>query len=247
MDRPDFHRKLPQVPGVYFIVHEGNIIYVGKARSLQKRWGDHKKKEQAIELGQVRLHYLEIQRPEVFENLLIEAHDPPWNIHGRSTYQSQDERYCTKPPEGWLTLRQASALAGRTVSSLMYWSDFLQVDPSKTPRLVNLEKLKELMTTREYGSKSRLLPEDVPEGWMTLPQAAEYCGKSQSTIKLWETQLELDTTAQTHLIKKSSLDALLRERVERIEVLDRSRRQHNSELKRRPKRRLNPGSNPTSA
>jgi hypothetical protein len=71
------------------------LFYIGKAVNLQARWiagranwgggwrdiNVHEKAEQAIALGDIRLHWWECERRHLYiaESVLIQIYQPPWN------------------------------------------------------------------------------------------------------------------------------------------------------------------------
>ncbi len=90
---------------VYFLWSASKgLLYIGKAGNLRNRWrlvysfiktgdpmedirwdpqGTHSKLRDALELGDVTLHWLAIPRDYITlaESLLVQAHTPPWNNH----------------------------------------------------------------------------------------------------------------------------------------------------------------------
>jgi hypothetical protein len=71
--------QLPNVAGVYFVVHESRILYVGKARSLLRRWKTHHRAMQMR--GAYRIYWQEAPLDQVstLEDEYIAAIRPPWN------------------------------------------------------------------------------------------------------------------------------------------------------------------------
>lgn len=79
----DLKRKemLPENSGIYFVVQENNILYIGKATNIKKRWMGHHRYSQLEKLNRkkpVKLYYYEAKEAFIteLEKLLIEKHRP---------------------------------------------------------------------------------------------------------------------------------------------------------------------------
>jgi hypothetical protein len=79
----DQRQDLPDVPAVYFALgEEGEVLYIGKAVSLQGRWISHHRQMQLDRIGNVRLAWIELESQEFLEEVeqtLIEHFGPVLN------------------------------------------------------------------------------------------------------------------------------------------------------------------------
>ncbi len=92
-------RELPLEPAVYFLKSLSlGLLYIGRATNLRSRWRTesyiddatiinwdrcHAKHKEALDLGDVTLHWWAIDREllGVVESILLQIHSPPWNNH----------------------------------------------------------------------------------------------------------------------------------------------------------------------
>ena len=76
-------RNLPDVPGVYFVVDDRDIVYyIGRSKSIASRWGSHDKTrvfEDLAQKAQFFIHYLQSDDHERIEKDAIRFFDPLLN------------------------------------------------------------------------------------------------------------------------------------------------------------------------
>lgn len=48
-------KQLPSVSGIYIVFNDSEILYVGKAKNIRKRWSAHHRKQQLDGFGNVRI------------------------------------------------------------------------------------------------------------------------------------------------------------------------------------------------
>lgn len=79
----DERNRLPQASGVYAVIKQRKIYYIGVSTNLNRRWSgkSHHRFPQADKLGRPKLHYLLLPKQDArtLEKLLIVRYDPPWN------------------------------------------------------------------------------------------------------------------------------------------------------------------------
>lgn len=78
-------KNLPATSGIYIAELSGEILYVGQARNIRKRWGGHHRKDELLSLGDdVRLFWIECEPGTLDQNerWLIEELSP--SINNRS-------------------------------------------------------------------------------------------------------------------------------------------------------------------
>lgn len=79
----EWHKALPAVSGVYLVLNsDKQVLYVGQSGNLQKRWKKHHLKKQLLEIGGIRLAWIEL--PDISslderEFSLIQQLTPPFN------------------------------------------------------------------------------------------------------------------------------------------------------------------------
>jgi hypothetical protein len=90
----DDRKKLPETPCVYFAIDSNNVIqYIGRSVNPRQRWARHHRTPQLVELGGVRISYLEISNSELLpeiEKALIDWFTPSLNSQRGRT--SEDGR-----------------------------------------------------------------------------------------------------------------------------------------------------------
>lgn len=67
--------------GVYFLMQNGNLKYIGKSVDIHRRVIDHRRDRQITGVYMVELPEQKIAR---VESLLIACWNPPWNSNGRT-------------------------------------------------------------------------------------------------------------------------------------------------------------------
>lgn len=76
-------RSLPQTSGVYAVIKQKKIYYIGFSSNLNRRWRGtgHHRFAQADKLGRPSLHYLPLPKQDArtLEKRLISEYSPPWN------------------------------------------------------------------------------------------------------------------------------------------------------------------------
>lgn len=77
-------RSLPKRSGIYYAVHRGRVVYVGKAKQMRARWSgaNHDQKPVLLKMGGVRLYYrfAPEYKLKLEESIEIETFDPVLNI-----------------------------------------------------------------------------------------------------------------------------------------------------------------------
>ena len=108
--------KLPDEPGVYAVCVFGIVYYIGKAKSLKKRWRgtQHHRYHVARLVPFSYLRYTEVRLSEVrkAENSLIHEIDPPWNYTpdpidgywGALFWHLRGHNHSENPPVDWIKL-----------------------------------------------------------------------------------------------------------------------------------------------
>ena len=75
--------RLPQTSGVYAVIKQRKIYYIGVSTNLNRRWRGkgHHRFAQADKLGRPSLHYLLLPRnqAQIAEKALIAKYSPLWN------------------------------------------------------------------------------------------------------------------------------------------------------------------------
>jgi predicted GIY-YIG superfamily endonuclease len=76
-----FRRELPEsTTAVYFVVSKKHgVIYIGQTKNLVKRWYLHDQTDDALKLGDCRLHWLVVPVSELLttERAMKKIHKPP--------------------------------------------------------------------------------------------------------------------------------------------------------------------------
>jgi len=79
----DDRKKLPETPCVYFAIDSDNVIqYIGRSLNPRQRWAKHHRTPQLVEMGGVRIAYLEMSDSELLpevEKALIDWFAPSLN------------------------------------------------------------------------------------------------------------------------------------------------------------------------
>lgn len=71
--------RLPDVSAVYFVVNESKILYIGKARSLLRRWRTHHRAMQMRGIYRIYWIVAPLESVSALEDEYIVAIRPPWN------------------------------------------------------------------------------------------------------------------------------------------------------------------------
>ena len=59
-------KKLPACSGIYIAELGGEVLYIGKAENLKKRWGQHHRKAQLMSLGEdVTLYWMQCDQADL--------------------------------------------------------------------------------------------------------------------------------------------------------------------------------------
>lgn len=82
----DAAKNMPNLPGIYAVVEDDNLYYVGQSANLQQRWWCHEKGERAEkELSKPLVYwqpwsgFSDEQNRLYYEAILILAYEPAWN------------------------------------------------------------------------------------------------------------------------------------------------------------------------
>ncbi|WP_026730780.1 GIY-YIG nuclease family protein [Fischerella sp. PCC 9605] len=62
-------KNLPISAGIYFVVSDENIQYIGKSISLRTRWLNHHRMEEIKKCSNVKIHYLIVEQAENLNQL----------------------------------------------------------------------------------------------------------------------------------------------------------------------------------
>lgn len=89
--------SLPAVPGVYFALKDGEVLYVGQSEEMRSRWGQHHKRRELEKIGDVRVSFLLSDGRPLLEQEAewIDILDPVMN--------NARLLYVPKQPPAWLT------------------------------------------------------------------------------------------------------------------------------------------------
>lgn len=70
---------LPSTPGIYIVADDRTVFYVGRARDLRMRWGNHHRAAQMIDA--YRIHWQEVPAVDLrwTERDFIKRLQPRWN------------------------------------------------------------------------------------------------------------------------------------------------------------------------
>lgn len=91
--------SLPECPAIYFAILEGDeVLYIGRATNLARRWLGHHRYGQLKNIGNVKLSWLECENSTLLADIelaLIDWFDPPLNgSKQRSDGLSGVRMYC---------------------------------------------------------------------------------------------------------------------------------------------------------
>ena len=81
---------LPEEPGVYFVIDESNIYYIGMSNNIQRRWYSHHKQSYLNDLSNIKISYLDCLPKHYLKNIestLINHFKPSLNILENPLYK----------------------------------------------------------------------------------------------------------------------------------------------------------------
>ena len=149
----EWHKALPAVSGVYLVLNsDSQVLYVGQSGNLQKRWKKHHLKKQLLEMGGIRLAWIEL--PDVSsldekEFSLIQRLAPPFNqkttlVKRRSQVPTGLTLHCRlpvlmakrMPPLTQRQLAEDTKLSPTTINQL-YRNKFTRVDVDTVDAICN--------------------------------------------------------------------------------------------------------------
>lgn len=84
--------NLPEEPGVYFVIDEFNIYYIGMSSNIQKRWYSHHKQPYLNSLANIKISYLDCLPKHYLKNIestLINHFKPSLNILENPLYKKR--------------------------------------------------------------------------------------------------------------------------------------------------------------
>ena len=84
---------LPEESGIYFIIDQSNLYYIGMSLNLQKRWYNHHKQKELDSLPNLSISYLDCLPKHYLKNIesaLIEHFQPKLNIVGNPLYKANN-------------------------------------------------------------------------------------------------------------------------------------------------------------
>lgn len=79
----EWHKALPKCAAIYIAYRFEEVLYVGRSVDLQNRWKGHHRIKQLIEVGNVRLAWIEVSNSKLLpaiETALIEYLQPRFNF-----------------------------------------------------------------------------------------------------------------------------------------------------------------------
>ena len=106
--------KLPDKPGIYAICVFGTVYYIGKAKSLKKRWQGHQHHRyhlaKLVPFSYLRYTVLRQKDLRGCENHFIAKIDPPWNYTpdpidgywGALLWHLRGHNHSKNPPIDWV-------------------------------------------------------------------------------------------------------------------------------------------------
>lgn len=112
-------RLLPECPGIYFVILDGEVIYVGKSKNLNARWKSHHRLYQARDIG-ATIAYLSVPEKDLAETeeSLIEIFLPRWNLHGRKSENSKTKNLRLRiTPRTWEKMKELAEADTRNVTN----------------------------------------------------------------------------------------------------------------------------------
>lgn len=94
-------RKIPQSPGIYFVIDEMQVIYVGQAGDLRQRWKGHKLQAELRakqNTDTITIAYIETSEFALneLEKLFIDHFQPLYNKKGKNTSISKPKKSSRK-------------------------------------------------------------------------------------------------------------------------------------------------------
>ena len=116
-----------RLPCIYFLLHpKHGVLYIGKAKNIRQRWRSqgvaggnrepaHKHHERCVEIGNVKLSWLELDPSahEMVETEAIHYYNPCWNIRkSKSGYEL--------PADAPSPITRAEQLASRIPCNVMF-------------------------------------------------------------------------------------------------------------------------------
>lgn len=96
LDSIDIENKddLPEQSGIYFVIDQSDIYYIGMSLNIQKRWYNHHKQQALNSLPSIRIAYLDCLPKHYLKNIesaLIEHFKPKLNIVGNPLYRTNKQ------------------------------------------------------------------------------------------------------------------------------------------------------------
>ena len=113
-------KHLPPVCAVYFVLHENEVVYIGRSNVLKQRWESHHRLKEFNSLpGEVRVAWLICDSPEFMDELekLMIAQFKPW-MNGSSVEYATPRKTIYLEPELMQALEERAKEEKRTVSNL---------------------------------------------------------------------------------------------------------------------------------
>lgn len=129
----EWHNALPKCPAIYFVLQNEEILYIGRAADLMKRWRNHPITHQFQDKAlSIRIAWLECSDPKLLPTIelaVIQFFQPVFNqwLPGSSKKIAQLRTRLN------LTQRQVAKAIGVTVQSISNWEQGL-FTPTLHPR-----------------------------------------------------------------------------------------------------------------
>jgi excinuclease UvrABC nuclease subunit len=113
-------KNLPTVCAIYFVLHENEIVYIGKANSLKHRWESHHRLKEFKKMsGDIHIAWLicdSLQFLDEIERLMIAQFKP--RINGSSVEYATPRTTIYLEPELMEALEERAKQEKRTVSNM---------------------------------------------------------------------------------------------------------------------------------
>lgn len=111
--------NLPETSGIYFVLAEGQVLYIGQSTGIRQRWQAHHKTQELGSYSQVRIAWLEAEYGELteIEKAYIEQFKPSLNFMSVPRKRTQKTIYL--PPALAKRLNFASVEEEREISEIV--------------------------------------------------------------------------------------------------------------------------------
>ena len=97
---------LPSIPGIYFVMQDDEVLYVGQARNIKKRWESHHKTIELQHFENITIHWIESDGRSLFEQEkeYIYFFHPPLNRNVTKFFETRIHPDISEyiPESGWI-------------------------------------------------------------------------------------------------------------------------------------------------